>query len=112
MLSPMPRLFRIRRAKNVPADVRQTCERFGANVIAHMLAAGLNPRYISLQHIYNAESNQERALEWLTEQYDRAERKENWSLIMEIAITVFVFAELHPVKGTIELLDWIKTLVR
>jgi hypothetical protein len=31
---------------------------------------------------------------WLREQYDRAERKETWSLTMEIAITVFVLAEL------------------
>ena len=31
---------------------------------------------------------------WLREQYDRAERKETWSLTMEIAITVFVAAEV------------------
>jgi len=29
-------------------------------------------------------------LPWLTEQYDRAERKETWSPSMEFAITVFV----------------------
>jgi hypothetical protein len=31
---------------------------------------------------------------WLREQYDRAERKETWSLTMEIAITAFVAAEV------------------
>lgn len=31
---------------------------------------------------------------WLIEQYDRAERKENWNMAMEIAITVLVAAEL------------------
>jgi hypothetical protein len=31
---------------------------------------------------------------WLTEQYDRAERKESWSITMEVAITTFVAAEL------------------
>src|SRR5437870_4013352 len=31
---------------------------------------------------------------WLKEQYDRAERKETWSLTMEVAITVLVAAEL------------------
>jgi hypothetical protein len=33
-------------------------------------------------------------LRWLKEQYDRAERKETWSLTMEFAITVFVATEL------------------
>jgi hypothetical protein len=33
-------------------------------------------------------------LDWLTEQYDRAERKETWSLTMEVAITVLVAVEL------------------
>ena len=33
-------------------------------------------------------------LPWLTEQYDRAERKETLSLTMEAAITIFVAAEL------------------
>ena len=31
---------------------------------------------------------------WLREQYDRAERKETWSMTMELAITVLVAAEL------------------
>lgn len=33
-------------------------------------------------------------MDWLTEQYDRVERKETWSLTMEVAITVFVAVEL------------------
>jgi len=36
----------------------------------------------------------QQAAEWLTEQYDRAERKETWSLTLEAAITVFVAFEL------------------
>jgi hypothetical protein len=35
-------------------------------------------------------------LSWLTEQYDRAERKETWSLTMEAAITIFVGIEVLP----------------
>jgi hypothetical protein len=31
---------------------------------------------------------------WLKEQYDRMERKETWLITMEVAITVFVAAEL------------------
>jgi len=33
-------------------------------------------------------------LRWLNEQADMAERRETWLLIMEIAITLFVGAEL------------------
>ena len=33
-------------------------------------------------------------LPWLKEQYDRAERKETWSLTMEFSITILVAAEL------------------
>lgn len=35
-------------------------------------------------------------LPWLTEQYERAEVKETWSLTMEAAITVFVAIEVVP----------------
>jgi hypothetical protein len=38
--------------------------------------------------------NRDTAAEWLTEQYDRAERRETWSITMEAAITVFVAFEL------------------
>lgn len=33
-------------------------------------------------------------LSWLTEEHDRAERKETWSLLMEIAIVILVAGEL------------------
>jgi len=35
-------------------------------------------------------------LAWLTEQYDRAERKETWMLTMDVAITIFVGIEVLP----------------
>lgn len=31
---------------------------------------------------------------WLTEQYDRAERKETWSITMEAAIVVLIVVEI------------------
>lgn len=34
------------------------------------------------------------ALAWLTEQFDRAERKETWSLTMEAAIVVLIVFEI------------------
>lgn len=89
------RLFRVRKAKNVPANVREICERLGSDLIAHVVAAGdYGPRYEALRPLSVDLRNHEHVLAWLTEQYDRAERKENWSLIMEIAITLFVLAEL------------------
>ncbi len=36
----------------------------------------------------------EQLLIWLKEQYDRAERRETWLITMEVAITIFVGAEL------------------
>ncbi|HMI52815.1 MAG TPA: hypothetical protein VK525_14990 [Candidatus Saccharimonadales bacterium] len=33
-------------------------------------------------------------LVWLTEQYDRTERKETWTITLEIAVCVLVAAEL------------------
>ncbi len=37
---------------------------------------------------------EESLLPWLTEQYDRTERKEHWTLLMEAAIALFVAVEL------------------
>jgi len=45
-------------------------------------------RHVSVTEVLDA------LLPWLTEQYDRAERKETWSMTMEAAITVFVASEL------------------
>jgi len=49
--------------------------------------------------VYQGESssaNQVRngLLHWLTEQYDRAERKETWTLTMEAAIIVLIVVEI------------------
>src|SRR5262245_50952657 len=33
-------------------------------------------------------------LAWLTEQYDRTERKETWGLTLEVVITVFIAVEV------------------
>src|SRR6266576_2260700 len=85
------RWFRIRKAKIDPG-LRVTFEQHGlitmqANLaVGHVIIHGGRP--INVTDITPA------LLSWLTEQYDRAERKETWSLMMEMAITVFVFAEL------------------
>jgi len=85
--------FRVRRAKINPI-FRQHLEQFGAPVVAAVLAAGSAPRHENLARIHNNSDLAESAAKWLTEQYDRDERKESWSIIMEAAITVFVLVEM------------------
>ena len=69
-------------------------ERFGVNVIGGVLGGGFNPRAVEIQDVYNNDAVRAYALAWMTEQHDRTERTENWMFVMEVAITVFVFAEL------------------
>jgi hypothetical protein len=57
------------------------------------LAAGFHGAAKELHPIYDDPIVQKHAGDWLTEQYDRAERKETWSITMEAAITVFVIIE-------------------
>jgi hypothetical protein len=85
------RWFRIRHAK-IDSALRETFERYGRVAMQVVLAA---TNYI----IHEGESLdvaqfRDHLLPWLTEQYDREERKETWSMTMEAAITVFVLAEL------------------
>jgi hypothetical protein len=85
------RWFRIREASINPG-LRETFERHGVGTMQSNLAVG---HYI----VHDGQTIMIKdvmpdLLSWLTEQYDRAERKETWSLTMEVAITLFVFAEL------------------
>jgi hypothetical protein len=85
------RWFRIRKAKIDPS-LRETFEQHGVGTMQSNLAAG---HYIvHKEKTININDLTPDLLSWLTEQYDRAERKETWSLTMEVSITVFVFAEL------------------
>ena len=88
------RWFRIRKA-SVPKEARDLFERCGSSVIGAVLAGGSTPLLGALQKsLYEKSDMRQQALDWLTEQYDRAERKETWSLTMEAAITVFVAVEV------------------
>jgi hypothetical protein len=85
------RWFRIRTAE-INQGLRETFERHGVGTMQSNLAVG---HFV----VHDGKTTMIRditpdLLLWLTEQYDRAERKETWSLTMEVAITVFVFAEL------------------
>jgi len=85
------RWFCIRQAPIDP-DLRETFERYGT--------AGMQVALHDMSHFKHhgetmkADAVLDSLLPWLTEQYDRAERKETWSITMEVAITVFVAAEL------------------
>jgi|SRR5690348_1350127 hypothetical protein len=83
------RLF-IRKAK-IDNAVRESFERYGIGTLQLMLSSGGIDSFVGREGHTGARKE---LLAWLTEQYDRAERKETWSLTMEFAITVFVLAEL------------------
>jgi hypothetical protein len=85
------RWFRIRKAKIDP-ELRNTFERYGV-VSAQVVMATTN-YFLHKGGSLGANEVGNSLLPWLTEQYDRAERKETWSLAMEVTITVFVVAEL------------------
>jgi hypothetical protein len=96
------RFFGIRTAP-IPQQEREVFERLGVALIQSVLASGLGPAPEELRRIhYNIEAMRTHALDWLTEQYDRAERWETWSLTMEVVITVFVLGEL-----TISIASWL-----
>lgn len=86
-------MFRVRKA-SIPDEWRDVFERFGVNVIGGVLGGGFNPPASEIQPVYNNDTVRAHALQWMTEQYDRAERKENWMITMEAAVTIFVLFEL------------------
>ncbi len=85
------RLWSIRKAQ-IDKELRTTFEQYGVATMQMLLALGDYFRHKG--EVLEVRDAEERLLPWLTEQYDRAERKEHWTLLMEAAITVFVAAEL------------------
>ena len=91
------RWFRIDKAE-IPLDVRQTCERNGVMgmqlALANSAIGGGGVVLVDGRLHTLSEAKAGLAGLWLSEQFQRAERKETWSLVMEIAITFFVGFEL------------------
>jgi len=85
------RWFRIRKAKIDP-DLRMTFERYGQGCMQIVLST-TNSFCHKDKHV-NISDHQDAVLLWLTEQYDKVERKETWSLTMEFAITLLVGFEV------------------
>jgi hypothetical protein len=86
------RWFSVRPA-NIDPALRETFERYGT-VTMQMLLATNATTYRHQGNLVTVERYLTSLLPWLTEQYDRAERKETWSVTMEAAITVLVLAEV------------------
>jgi hypothetical protein len=85
------RWIHIRRAKIDP-ELRKTFEQYGT--AGMQIALGDTNYFIHQGLTVKAVEAMGSLLPWLTEQYDRAERKETWSLTMEFFITIFVAVEL------------------
>lgn len=85
------KLFSIRKAKIDPG-LRATFEQHGVTTMQVLLAAG--DYFRQKDKAILVKDAEAPLLLWLTEQYDRAERKEHWTLVMEGAITLFVATEL------------------
>jgi hypothetical protein len=82
------------RKANIPEQERNTFERFGVPVVGFALASSFHTAAPELHLVYDNPETRNHAADWLTEQYDRAERKESWLITMEVAITLFVALEL------------------
>ena len=85
------RLLRLPKA-DIDSGLRETFEQYGEVTMQVALGAA---NYI--HHKGQAVSVGEirgPLLKWLTEQYDKADRRESWLLVMEVAITVLVLGEL------------------
>ena len=96
------RWFRIRKA-NIDPELRDTFERYGTVAMQLILATGATFRHkgvaVQVDPTGLPEPNQwilPSLLPWLTEQHDKAERRETWNLTMEAAITIFFLIEILP----------------
>jgi len=86
------RWFQIRKA-TIPPELRQTFEQHGIGTMQNLLATPDRP-FVYRGQISSVYQVREDLLRWLTEQYDRAERKETWTLTMEAAIIVLIVVEI------------------
>jgi hypothetical protein len=81
--------WKIRKA-NIGTELRTSLEQHGAPVVRQIVADNMS----SARAVFYGGWDKRETLAWLTEQNDREERKETWSLTMEAAITIFVFTEI------------------
>jgi hypothetical protein len=101
------RWVRIRKAKIGDTELRKSFERYGTTTMQILLASHGQFRKGPAGSLTNISTVEDPLLDWLTEQHDIEQRKETWSLAMEVAIVVFVGAELlFSVFGRTAALDF------
>jgi hypothetical protein len=95
------RWLKIREAK-IHDALRTSLERMGVALIQQWVVASRTLQYKKVPSGQPEYAGDQEVADWLTEQYDRTERKETWSLTMEVAITVFVLGEF-----VLSMLNWV-----
>ena len=96
----------------VPDSVRETCDRYGEQVIGAMLAGGFNPPTADLQFVYQSEIRRQDARDWLTERNSIREYRERWiplrDLILELAVILLIGWEIYEGRSQAEILNKMK----
>ena len=87
------RWFRIRKA-NIDPTLRAAYEQYGVVSLQLEYAVKKYVRGMPEGERTPAHHDDAALLAWLTEQYDRTERKETWGLTLEVVITVFIAVEV------------------
>ena len=89
------RWFRVRKA-DIKQDYRDHFEELGVEIVRAYFTQPIGTVVYKdpKQGDFTVRNLHEFMQPWLREQYDRSERKETWSMTMEIAITILVAAEL------------------
>lgn len=94
----MYKLVGVRMAENISDIERDTCDRYGEQVIATMLAGGLTPRPEDLAALYQTDETRNRARDWLTERADIRDWRERWvsgrDFLLEIVVIFLIGWEL------------------
>jgi hypothetical protein len=85
--------FRVAEAR-IDTNVREALEVRGAETIRAVLIEDSFVLETAGGERFTLGDHEKSVLLWLKEQADKAERRETWLIIMEIAITVFVGLEL------------------
>jgi hypothetical protein len=78
------------RVARIPKDRRDSMEQFGPDVLAQALAQSQPHLNEHLKDLVAQNENYYQVVSWLQEQRDRAERKEQRTETIEIAILIFV----------------------
>lgn len=83
----------------VPPLIRETCERYGPDVIADVLTGDIQPSAPDLQWLLLADPTKLSARDWLTERLSIQEYRDRWipirDFVLEIVVIAFIGWEIH-----------------